>query len=212
MYVWKFDEDKCIFREVPMAELNADPGGFYARTVSTDRARTGCAARSDNGERLSRGRERHRELFMWAGVLAEVLDGHPGVRIVLSTSWARELRFARARDHLPAGLRSRVIGATWHGAMSADAAELRPFGRGETWWDHATRYQQIRRYVDRARLDNWIAVDDDAEGWAVDERERLVETDPALGLGDLATLARLRAALHDRARWQQARQAEVKHL
>lgn len=29
MYVWKFDEDKCVFREVPMAALNADPGGFY---------------------------------------------------------------------------------------------------------------------------------------------------------------------------------------
>lgn len=137
------------------------------------------------------------ELFMWAGVLAEVLDGYPGVRIVLSTSWARELRFNRTRDYLPAGLRSHVIGATWHSAMSADT-ELHPLGR-ETCWDRVTRYQQIRRYVDRARLDNWIAVDDDADGWADADRDRLVQTAPMLGLSDPAIIARLCTALEGHA-------------
>ena len=57
---------------------------------------------------LERGRPVLRaegELFMWTGHLVEALACHPDVHIVLSTSWARELRFARARDHLPAELR-----------------------------------------------------------------------------------------------------------
>ena len=77
------------------------------------------------------------ELFMWAGHLVEALAGRPEVRIVLSTSWARELRFARARDHLPAELRARVIGATWHSGMARDQ-EFRPLGR-ETWCDFFIR-------------------------------------------------------------------------
>lgn len=59
---------------------------------------------------LERGRPVLRaegELFMWAGHLVEALAGHSDARIVLSTSWARELRFARARDHLPAELPPR---------------------------------------------------------------------------------------------------------
>ncbi len=128
-------------------------------------------------------------LFMWAGVLAEALSSVPHVRIVLSTSWVRELRFARALAYLPFELRSRVIGATWHSCMATDD-EQRPLGR-ETWWDTATRYQQIRRYVDRAGLTQWVAVDDQPEGWADADRARLVQTDPENGLSDPAVLARL---------------------
>ena len=58
------------------------------------------------------------ELFMWAPPLVNVLDDLPKVRIVQSTSWARDLRFTRARDWLPEALRARVIGATWHSGMS----------------------------------------------------------------------------------------------
>ena len=57
-------------------------------------------------------------LFMWASPLAALLDAHPQVQIVLSTSWARELGFSRARRFLPDTLRARVIGATWHSAMA----------------------------------------------------------------------------------------------
>ncbi|WP_430622477.1 HAD domain-containing protein [Azonexus hydrophilus] len=49
--------------------------------------------------------------------------------------------------------------------------------------------------MDRARLDHWIAIDDDAHGWADADRDRLVETDPDLGLSDPATIDRLRAGL-----------------
>lgn len=133
------------------------------------------------------------ELFMWAGHLVDVLASAPRVRIVLSTSWARELRFARARDYLPAELRTKVIGATWHSGMATDD-EHRPLGRG-TWWDRATRYQQIRRYVDRAGITDWIAVDDQPEGWADGDRDKLVATDSRLGLSAPSARVRLAAAV-----------------
>lgn len=91
------------------------------------------------------------ELFMWANLLVEALADQPNVRIVLSTSWVRLLSFKRARDYLPPVLRARVIGGTWHSA--ADRWE----------WEQMTRHQQIRRYVNRNSVSNWLALDDDNE-------------------------------------------------
>lgn len=145
---------------------------------------------------LERGRPVLRaagELFMWSRHLGDVLASAPHVRIVLSTSWARELRFNRARDYLPAELRPKVIGATWHSGMATDG-EHRPLGR-DTWWDTSTRYQQIRRYADRAGLTEWIAVDDQPEGWADADRDKLVATDSNLGLSAPSARIRLAAAV-----------------
>ena len=145
---------------------------------------------------LVRGRPELRsggELFMWSCYLVDALASAPHVRIVLSTSWARELRFARARDYLPAELRQRIIGATWHSGMATDD-EHRPLGR-DTWWDTSTRYQQIRRYVDRAGIADWIAVDDQPEGWADTDRDKLVSTDSNLGLSAPSARVRLAAAV-----------------
>lgn len=145
---------------------------------------------------LERGRPVLRaagELFMWAPQLLAVLNNAPHVRIVLSTSWARELRFARARDYLPTELWPRVIGSTWHSGMATDD-EHRPLGR-ETWWDTSTRYQQIRRYVDRAGLTQWVAVDDQPEGWADADRARLVQTQGEIDLSDPAVVSRLQSVL-----------------
>lgn len=45
-------------------------------------------------------------LFMWAGLLADVLHDFPQVQVVLSTSWVRYLGFSRARSYLPDPLKS----------------------------------------------------------------------------------------------------------
>ena len=133
------------------------------------------------------------ELFMWAPLLVEVLADLPKVRIVLSTSWARDLRFTRARDWLPEPLRARVIGATWHSGMGQN---MEGFGHLRlTWWDRATRYQQIRRYVDRADLADWVAIDDQPEGWAEDDSGHLIVTDGSVGLSDPVVLEKLAARL-----------------
>lgn len=133
------------------------------------------------------------ELFMWAPLLEELLADLAHVRIVLSTSWARELRFARARDYLPPALQRRVIGATWHSAMAYHPEG--GFRLVPTWWDTATRYEQIRRYVDCAQLADWVAVDDHPEGWAAEDLDRLILTDGHRGLSDSAILEKLRHAL-----------------
>ncbi|MFZ4538201.1 HAD domain-containing protein [Propionivibrio sp.] len=145
---------------------------------------------------LVRGRPELRaegSLFMWAPLLADVLADFPKVRIVLSTSWARELRFARARDYLPESLRTRVIGATWHSGMNQN---MEGFGQLRiTWWDSATRYQQIRRYVDRAKLSDWVAIDDQPEGWADADGDHLIQTDGNLGLSEPGVFEKLEARL-----------------
>ena len=138
------------------------------------------------------------ELFMWAPLLVNVLADCPKVRIVLSTSWARDLRFTRARDWLPEPLRARVIGATWHSGMNQS---LEGFDKLRlTWWDGATRYQQIRRYVDRANLADWVAIDDQPEGWTDADSDHLIQTDGSIGLSDSVVLeklaSRLRVAKH----------------
>lgn len=133
------------------------------------------------------------KLFMWAPLLSHVLQEHPNVRIVLSTSWARELGYVRARRYLPEELRKRVIGATWHSGMAKDLGLRR---RGDTtWWDMATRYQQIRRYVERAQIQKWVAIDDDVDGWGEVDREQLIQTDGRTGLSDPAVLEALRGRL-----------------
>lgn len=93
----------------------------------------------------SRGVElRAGALFMWAPLLVEALAPHQDVQIVLSTSWARNLGFHRARSVLPAELQSRVIGATWHSAMGKGWPDFIP-------WDAQTRYEQIQAYLSRLR-------------------------------------------------------------
>lgn len=129
------------------------------------------------------------ELFMWANLLVDALEGRPHVQIVLSTSWARELGFSRARDFLPEALRRRVVGATWHSQMGRHPDDL---NRSRlNWWDDATRYAQIKRWISRAGIQDWVAIDDNPEGWAESDRERLIKTDGETGLSDLAVQARL---------------------
>jgi hypothetical protein len=132
-------------------------------------------------------------LLMWAPLLETALTAHPAVRIVLSTSWARWRGYARARRALPQQLRERVIGATWHSAMgrSDGGPNTSHWAHHQTWWDRATRYAQIRRYVSQAGVRHWVAIDDDVYGWADHERHRLVATLPETGLAGAGVLDRL---------------------
>lgn len=127
-------------------------------------------------------------LFMWAPLLIKALDDFPDVRIVLSTSWARELSYTRACLWLPVELRRRVIGATWHSGMSFKRDGFRSLS---TWWDEANRYQQIKRYAGRAGLTDWVAIDDQPDGWEKEDRDKLVHTNGDTGLSDPASLALL---------------------
>lgn len=132
-------------------------------------------------------------LFMWADILNDILIDFPEVKLVLSTSWCRELSFNRARRYLPDSLKRRVIGSTWHSAMKKDGftGEF----EGKNWWDQAGRYQQILRFVNRAGLSNWIAIDDQPEGWQDPDLNKLVKTDSKIGISDIDCQNQLRDLL-----------------
>lgn len=128
------------------------------------------------------------QLFMWASPLADLLVAHSHVQLVLSTSWVRYLPFEQVRDFLPLALRRRVVGSTWH-RIQTDPE----FSRGlpYSYWEDASRYQQVRRWVTLQRLRRWVAIDDDARGWDDADRKHLVHTQSGTGISDPAALARL---------------------
>lgn len=128
------------------------------------------------------------QLFMWAGILDDILHDFPDVKLVLSTSWVRHLGYAKARKRLPASLASKVVGSTWHSSMVKDMGSV-------VWWDQASRYEQIARYCTRAGIIDWIALDDDAHQWNADSSWRLVLTDSVLGLSDISLQMLLRERL-----------------
>jgi hypothetical protein len=127
-------------------------------------------------------------LFEHAELLADTLESHQDVRIVLSTSWVHALDFNKAKARLPERLQSRVKGSTWH--SSGNKYE----------WNALTRYQQIMRYVLRHNLQDWLALDNDDVGWPDHKRHHLIHTDDWGGLGgtvgaldDLQTKLEMRA-------------------
>lgn len=132
-------------------------------------------------------------LFMWMPILEEILTPHSDVRIVLSTSWVRELGFSKAKGFLSPWLRSRVIGGTWHSKMAKHKEGSR---RVPDCWCELTRYQQIANYIQTKKpTDPWIAIDDNFVGWDPSVAHRLVPTDGATGLSNPAAQQLLRELL-----------------
>lgn len=123
-------------------------------------------------------------VFEHAGLLEEILSPYPDVHIVLSTSWVvvygSVLKVAR---RLPAPLRERVVGATYHGGM--DAARFRDMPRG----------RQVCADLMRRQPRAWLALDDDDDGWPTWARDHLVLTDPVLGISERQAQAALREKL-----------------
>lgn len=110
------------------------------------------------------------ELFEHLPLLEAALQPYPDVRIVLSTSWVRVRRFSRAVKRLSPALRECVIGATFHTRMNRENFEDLPRG------------VQILNDVKRRQPRDWLALDDDAEGWPATHREHLIHTDEVLGV------------------------------
>lgn len=108
-------------------------------------------------------------LFENAQLLEQLLAPYPEVAIVLSTSWVRSLRYSHAAARLPLSLRERVIGATFHTRMKANA------------FDSLTRANQVLEDVARREPGAWVAVDD-ALGWPTDVLAHFVLSDPTAGI------------------------------
>lgn len=137
------------------------------------RPRGGPYVRSPHGRRL----------FENAELLVDLLDAHPTVRIVLSTSWVCRFGFARTTSFLPAGLASRCIGATFHAQM------------GRNWFEQQLRGAQVHADLRRRNPSTWLAVDDCDEGWDEMSAGSVVLCDPVDGIAAPKVLAALRTAL-----------------
>lgn len=123
-------------------------------------------------------------VFEHAELLAVLLKPYPDIRIVLSTSWVRVFRSVRkVARRLPDELRGRVVGATYHREMSAEAFQGMPRGM-QVWADVLRRLPEA-----------WIALDDTDEGWPERCRAHLVHADPVFGISAPAVLAELQEKL-----------------
>jgi hypothetical protein len=125
-----------------------------------------------------------RSFFEWMPILEDLLAPYPDLKIVLSTTWVRELGFKEAQFELSATLRERVIGSTF----------LHPKIVKSTF-DTLSRGMQIWGDVERRKPAHWFALDDDAFGWPDWCKENLIQTSDRLGLSDPAVQEQVRRKL-----------------
>lgn len=113
-------------------------------------------------------------------------------KVVTNRTLKREKFLAWCAELLPGCI--VAMGACGTG-LECMVAKREGFRSLATWWDEANRYQQIKRYAGRAGLANWVAIDDQAEGWGADDLDKLVHTNGETGLSDPVVLALLAARL-----------------
>jgi hypothetical protein len=125
-------------------------------------------------------------LFENAPILERMLEPYPDLKLVLSTSWVRQLGFTRARKALPPSLHKRVIGATYHRRHMREEEFAR-----------LTRYEQVIADVARRRPRKWLAIDDDLDGWPEHALINVVPMPLVVGLGDAAAALELKQRLEN---------------
>lgn len=125
-----------------------------------------------------------RRFFEWMPILEELFLPYPDLKIVLSTTWVRELGFDAARQELLASLKERVIGSIFlHPKLVKSEFDTLPRG------------MQILNDVERRKPSHWFALDDDAYGWPPRHMERLIQTSDKTGVTDPAVQQRIRDTL-----------------
>lgn len=127
-----------------------------------------------------------RTFFEWMPILEELFAPYPDLKIVLSTTWVREMGFDAAKHELSPSLRDRVIGSTF---LHPNIVKMT--------FDTMPRGMQIVGDVERRRPTYWFALDDDAIGWPVRWKDHLIETNDRLGVSDPAVQERIRQRLCD---------------
>jgi hypothetical protein len=112
-------------------------------------------------------------LFQHSELLEQMLAPYPAVQIVLSTSWVRRYGMSATAKRLPPSLQERVIGATFHSRHMQD---------DEFMYLH--RGQQVHNDALRRKPQDWVALDDDGQGWPAEHAARFIQTHPYEGLSD----------------------------
>jgi hypothetical protein len=122
-------------------------------------------------------------LFEHLALLERLLEAHPKVRIVLSTTWVQTYQFSETARKLGPSLSPRVIGATYHTGMDKEGFRDMPRGL------------QVLGDVARRQPSAWVALDDDPTGWPANARDKLVLTHGLHGLGEERAQLELKAKL-----------------
>jgi hypothetical protein len=122
-------------------------------------------------------------LFQHSDLLASMLQPYPEIKIVLSTSWARVYGCDKAAKRLPAALRARVIGATFHSQMY------------EPWFVDAPRGMQVWGDVVRRKPRDWLALDDDYLHWPKWCLDKYVRTHEWAGISEPSVRAEIEEKL-----------------
>ena len=125
-----------------------------------------------------------RTFFEWMPILEDLLAPYPDLKIVLSTTWVRELGFNEAKHELSPSLQDRVIGSTFLHPKIVKAD-----------FDTMPRGMQIWGDVERRKPTHWFALDDDAFGWPARHKAHLIQTSDRLGLSDPAVQEQVRQRL-----------------
>jgi hypothetical protein len=115
-------------------------------------------------------------LFEWLHILEEALRPYPQVRLVLSSSWCIRPGYSATLKRFPAKLRERFVGGTfhwrYHGANAGEMEKFLDMPRGMQIWQDVERRQPL----------NWLAIDDNAEGWPDWALDNLIRCDGSTGL------------------------------
>ena len=123
-------------------------------------------------------------LFQHAELLAELLAPYPEVKIVLSTSWVLQYGYATTAKRLPVSLRQRCVGATFH-SRAMGKSEFRDVPRGIQVWEDVQRRQPV----------DWLALDDNPEGWSPGCLGHFVQTHQHHGISEPTVLSRIKVRL-----------------
>lgn len=117
-------------------------------------------------------------LFEWLPILESVLQPYPTIALVLSSTWCIRPGYSATLRRLPASLRARFIGGTYHKRVhGVDPWNLSMF--------RATpRGVQVQEDAHRRKPRQWIALDDDLEDWPQSCRQNLVACDGTMGLSN----------------------------
>lgn len=128
-------------------------------------------------------------LFEWVPILESVLEPYPAVALVLSSTWCIRPGYSATLKRLPASLRPRFIGGTYHKRVQGvDPWNLSMF--------HTTpRGVQVQEDAQRRKPRQWIALDEDLEGWPETCRQNLVACEGTSGLSKPEVQQELREKL-----------------
>ncbi|AYM96406.1 hypothetical protein EAG14_10360 [Acidovorax sp. 1608163] len=117
-------------------------------------------------------------LFEWVPILEAALEPYPAVALVLSSTWCIRPGYSATLKRLPAALRTRFIGGTYHKRVHG----IDPWN--QSMFRSMPRGVQVQEDAQRRKPRQWLALDDDVEDWPDASKQNLIACEGTTGLSD----------------------------